>query len=74
MLRIKRKQPSQWSRCRHASLCSSKQSGSIHKNIQVRCSPDCKLSAPQESVHKYVTGVSKRSQHRCGLKDEVYKR
>ncbi|EDU3718871.1 hypothetical protein C5D82_000768 [Salmonella enterica] len=35
MLRIKRKQPSQWSRCRHASLCSSKQSGSIHKIIQV---------------------------------------
>ncbi|AET55226.1 hypothetical protein SPUCDC_2933 [Salmonella enterica subsp. enterica serovar Gallinarum/Pullorum str. CDC1983-67] len=44
MLRIKRKQPSQWSRCRHASLCSSKQSGSIHKIIQVRR----KLSAPQE--------------------------
>ncbi|ECB4336603.1 hypothetical protein EXB15_02165 [Salmonella enterica subsp. enterica serovar Bareilly] len=69
MLRIKRKQPSQWSRCRHASLCSSKQSGSIHKIIQVRR----KLSAPR-SVHKYVTGVSKRSQHRCGLKDEMYKR
>lgn len=24
------------------------------------------------SVQKYVTGVSKRSQHRCGLKDDVY--
>ncbi|AWE44416.1 hypothetical protein AUA35_07765 [Salmonella enterica subsp. enterica serovar Worthington] len=73
MLRIKRKQPSQWSRCRHASLCSSKQSGSIHKIIQVRCSPDCKLIASQER-NKYVTEASKRSQHRCGLKDEVYKR
>ncbi|ECG8590984.1 hypothetical protein FNI11_14755 [Salmonella enterica subsp. salamae] len=41
MLRVKRKQPSQWSLCRHASLCSSKQSGPIHKIIQVASQNAC---------------------------------